>query len=85
MSEQDRLDLQKMHGEQLGLRLELSDADKLDYMFRKFLEIDALLEQAGPLLAQAGPLLEQAGPLLAGFSGQASSPLGRIAGSLFRS
>jgi len=55
----------------------ISDAEKLDYVFRKFLELDALLEQAGPLLEQAGPLLAQ-------FGGQASSPLGRIAGSLFR-
>jgi len=55
----------------------ISDADKLDYVFRKFLEIDQLIEQAGPLLEQAGPLLGQ-------LTGQASSPLGRIAGSLFR-
>jgi hypothetical protein len=57
--------------------VEITDAEKLDYVFRKFLELDALIEQAGPLLEQAGPLLGQ-------FAGQASSPLGRIAGSLFR-
>lgn len=58
----------------------LTDAEKLDYVFRKFLEIDALIEQAGPLLDQAAPLLATFGGAGAG----QSSPLGRIAGSLFR-
>lgn len=57
--------------------LVLTDSQKLDYVFSKFIELESLLEQAGPLL-------EQAGPLLASFGGQANSPLGRIAGSLFR-
>ena len=57
--------------------VELTDSQKIDYMFAKFLDLEALVEQAGPLLEQAGPLLAQ-------FGGQASSPLGRIAGSLFR-
>ena len=64
--------------EVLSEQITLTDAEKLDYVFRKFLEIDALLEQAGPLLEQAGPLLATFG------GGQGSSPLGRIAGSLFR-
>lgn len=57
--------------------VELTDAEKLDYVFRKFLELDELLEQAGPLLTQAAPLLES-------FTGQASSPFGRIAASFLR-
>ena len=55
----------------------LSQAEKIDYMFAKFQDLETLVEQAGPLL-------EQAGPLLATFGGQASSPLGRIAGSFLR-
>jgi hypothetical protein len=57
--------------------VELTDSQKIDYMFAKFTELESLIEAAGPLLEQAGPLLAQ-------FGGQASSPLGRIAGSLFR-
>jgi hypothetical protein len=57
--------------------VEISDAEKLDYVFRKMLEIDQLVEQAGPLLVTAAPLLEQ-------FAGQAASPIGRIAASFLR-
>lgn len=56
---------------------ELSDAQKLDYIYRNMKALESLV-------AQAGPLLEQAGPLLATFAGQASSPMGRILGGLIR-
>lgn len=55
----------------------LNQAEMIEYMFDRFQQLEQLIEQAGPLL-------EQAGPLLASFGGQANSPLGRIAGSLFR-
>ena len=52
--------------------------EKIDYLYDQAKALETLIEQAGPLL-------EQAGPLLATFAGgQGSSPLGRIAGSLFR-
>jgi hypothetical protein len=66
------------------VELELTDAQKIDYVYRQALAVADLIEQAGPLIAQAGPLLESAGPLLAGFAGQASSPMARILGSVLR-
>lgn len=68
---------QTLAAEVYSEHVELTMEDKVNYMFEKFLELDALIIQAGPLLEQAGPLIGQ-------FAGQASSPLGRIAGSLFR-
>ena len=56
----------------------LSLEDKVDYLFAQAQAVEALVEQAAPLLAQAGPMLESLAPLL----GQASSPMGRIFGSL---
>ena len=51
--------------------------EKIHYLFTQAKRIETLIDQAGPLL-------EQAGPLLATFGGQASSPLGRIAGAFLR-
>jgi hypothetical protein len=56
----------------------LSLEEKVEYLFAQAKAVEALVAQAGPLLAQAGPMLESLAPLL----GQASSPMGRIFGSL---
>lgn len=61
-------------------RLELTQDSKIDYIYGRMLQLDALLDQAAPLIAQAGPMLESLAPLL----GQASSPMGRIAASFLR-
>jgi len=58
----------------------LSLEDKVDYLFAQAKAVESLVAQAGPLLAQAGPMLESLAPLL----GQASSPMGRIFGSMLR-
>lgn len=58
----------------------LSLEEKVDYLFAQAQAVEALLAQTAPLLAQAGPMLESLAPLL----GQASSPMGRIFGSMLR-
>lgn len=60
--------------------VELTQAEKIDYLYVKAVTMESLLEQAAPLLAQAGPMLESLAPLL----GQANSPMGRIFGSMLR-
>lgn len=64
--------------------VELTDSEKIEFVYQQALAVAALVEQAGPLLEQAGPMLAQAGPLLAGFAGPTSSPMGRILGSMLR-
>jgi hypothetical protein len=66
---------------------ELTLEDKVEYLYAQAKSLESLVAQAGPLLAQAGPLLAQAGPMLDSLGpllGQASSPMGRIFGSLVR-
>jgi hypothetical protein len=67
---------------------DMTDSEKIDYVYRQALAVADLIDQVGPqllpLIAQAGPLLESAGPLLAGFGAQTSSPMGRILGSILR-
>jgi len=56
--------------------------EKVDYLFTQAKALEELVAQAGPLIAQAGPMLESLAPLLGGLGTKASSPMGRIFGSL---